>query len=491
MTKNPRYIVSIILFAMLFVFAGLVPTVLGMEVADSTLIPDNGTGQQLLVDFFYNPSCASCQNVLPVIEQYEANNTGIHVNYINVVENQSTVERFIQLQKYLENPTLHVPVVVIGDHYLNGEENISGNLDSLITDALRTKNNRTVPVSPMSSSSPVSSVTSQGPGTIHFFYNPTCESCEKVLPIIEQYAVSHPEIRIEFDDLSNKTNIERFSLFRDRYPGELFYVPVVFMGDMFLEGEENITNNFNSTVESYRTNFSSGELPVEPVPTERTTSINPIVFLVAAISEGLNPCGLLVLALLLVSLMATGTRKMVFFVGIAYICAFFIVRLLSGFAIFSIIQIPGIAKVFTLAAAVIAIVAGIIQIKDGLSREQKPLLSIPASKKGLISSYMKEASILGGFIVGILVGIYGMACTAGIYITILGMLYKDLTYGLLYLILYNVIVIIPLVAILLLVFFGLPPEKVNTWREESKSLLRLMIGIVMLLMGIIILIPMI
>jgi cytochrome c biogenesis protein CcdA len=104
---------------------------------------------------------------------------------------------------------------------------------------------------------------------------------------------------------------------------------------------------------------------------------------------------------------------------------------------------------------------------------------------------MKEASILGGFIVGILVGIYGMACTAGIYITILGMLYKDLTYGLLYLILYNFIVIIPLVAILLLVFLGLPPEKVNTWREESKSLLRLMIGIVMLLMGIIILVPMI
>ena len=63
--------------------------------------------------------------------------------------------------------------------------------------------------------------------------------------------------------------------------------------------------------------------------------------------------------------------------------------------------------------------------------------------------------------------------------------------GSLYLILYNFIVIIPLIAILLLVFFGLPPEKVNAWREESKSLLRLMIGIVMLLMGIIILIPMI
>ena len=49
--------------------------------------------------------------------------------------------------------------------------------------------------------------------------------------------------------------------------------------------------------------------------------------------------------------------------------------------------------------------------------------------------------------------------------------------------------IIPLIAILLLVFFGLPPEKVNAWREGRKSQLRLAIGIIMVLMGIIILIP--
>ncbi len=488
MTKYQHCPTFIILFILLIMFTGLVSTVSGVEAGNSTLISDNGAGQPLVVNFFYNPACVSCQEVLPVVEQYETNHSGVSVHYINVVENQSNVEQFLQLQKYFGNSILHVPVIVIGDRYLNGKENITGGLDNLVNDALVTKNNQPNPVSPLIPTANASSIGIQGPGPIHFFYNPTCESCEKVLPLVRQYAEDHPEIRIEFDDLSNQTNIERFSLFRDRYPGELFYVPVVFIGNTFLEGEENITNNFNSTIESYLTNFSSGEPPIEPALVERNISINPIVFLVAAISEGLNPCGLLVLALLLVSLMATGTRKMVFFVGIAYICAFFIVRLLSGFAIFSVIQIPGIARAFTIAAGVIAIIAGIIQIKDGLSKEQKPLLSIPASKKGLISSYMKEASILGGFIVGVLVGIYGMACTAGIYITILGMLYKDLTNGLLYLILYNFIVVIPLIAILFLVFFGLPPEKVNAWREESKSLLRLMIGIVMLVMGIIILV---
>jgi cytochrome c biogenesis protein CcdA/arsenate reductase-like glutaredoxin family protein len=491
MRKNLNYLFLIVLFITFFIYTGPVSIVSGSEAGISPQIFDGGTEKQIVVDFFYNPTCSSCQKVLPFIEQYEENTSIIRVNYNNIAENQSNVERFLQVQQDLGNENFHVPVVIIGDRYLNGEENITLNLDRLVKETIESKNNVTIPISSLNPSGSVSSNNNQEPGAIHFFYNPSCESCQKVLPLIEHYAISHPETRIEFNDLSNQTNIERFSLFRGMYPDVLFHIPVVFIGDTFLQGEENITSEFNSTVESHLTYFSNRESSIDRGSTEWTSPINPVVLIVAAIGEGLNPCGLLVLALLLVSLMATGTRKMVFFVGIAYICAFFIVRLLSGFAIFSVIQIPGIASAFTLVAAAIAIIAGVLQIKDGLSKEQKPLLSIPDSKKGLISSYMKEASILGGFIVGILVGIYGMACTAGIYISILGMLYKDLTYGLLYLILYNFIVIIPLIAILFLVFFGLSPETVNAWREERKSLLRLMIGIIMVLMGIIILIPMI
>jgi cytochrome c biogenesis protein CcdA len=189
--------------------------------------------------------------------------------------------------------------------------------------------------------------------------------------------------------------------------------------------------------------------------------------------------------------MASESRRTVLYIGLAYIVAFFAVRLLSGFAIFSVIQLPGISRIFTFIAAAVALIAGIIQVVDGLSKKQKPLLSIPDSKKGLISSYMKKASIPAGLVVGALVGVYGMACTAGIYISILGMLYKEPAIGLIYLVLYNVVVIIPLLIILLLVFFGIPPEKVNSWRDEQKSMLRVLIGVVMIIMGIIILIPMI
>lgn len=82
-----------------------------------------------------------------------------------------------------------------------------------------------------------------------------------------------------------------------------------------------------------------------------------------------------------------------------------------------------------------------------------------------------------------------MACTVGIYISILGMIYQDFKEGIIYLLAYNFVVILPLIVILLLVLFGLSPEKLNSWRDERKSQIRFIIGVIMVLMGFIILIP--
>lgn len=336
---------------------------------------------------------------------------------------------------------------------------------------------------------------SHGPVVIHFFFNPGCGACEKIHPYVVAYEANHSDVLVQYHSLAgNQTNIELFNTFQNAYNISHAHIPILFLGTTSLMGEAEISDKLDQTVKEVQTRGTGAGLLPDLTPGIRaaapSSSINPVVLLVAAIGEGLNPCGLLVLALLLVSLMASESRRTVLYIGFAYIVAFFAVRLLSGFAIFSVIQIPGLSQTFTLIAAAIALIAGVIQVADGLSKKQKPLLSIPDSKKGLISSYMKKASIPAGLVVGALVGVYGMACTAGIYITILGMLYKEPAIGLVYLVLYNLIVIIPLLIILLLVFFGIPPEKVNSWRDEQKSMLRVFIGIVMILMGIIILIPM-
>ncbi len=450
-----------------------VPSDLTPLSGNNTKLTNETSSTLPVVYFFYNPTCGSCQRVLPFVDEYTKNNPDVLVKYYDIGASQENRDVFNQFQQGTEST--HIPVIYVGSLKLEGVDNITENLDQAVRGSLSTgtANDLFYDIH-----------------TVNFFYNPQCESCQKTLPFITEFAAKNPNVPVHLYNIAeNQSNLEKLNGLMRTVGVEHSHLPIVFIGTTMIEGEENITGKLESTLIQVSSGQVSQVNPQGLSSNSGQSTVNPLVLLIAAITEGLNPCGLLVLALLLVSLMASGSRRTVLFIGIAYIIAFFIVRLLSGFAIFSIIQIPGIARIFTLVAAFIAIVAGLIQIRDGLAKSQTPLLSIPSSKKGLISSYMKKASIPAGFIVGGLVGIYGMACTAGIYISILGMLYNDVVSGLYYLVLYNFIVIIPLIAILLLVFFGLPPERVNAWREEKKSILRLAIGIVMLIMGIIILIP--
>lgn len=333
------------------------------------------------------------------------------------------------------------------------------------------------------------SVSTPNPAAVHFFYSPLCSSCHKVMPFIEEYESKHPEILLQYHNIGdNQDDILLFETFRKIHPNEKLFVPVVFIGNEVLIGEDRIFSDFNQTVEKFHVSDTTNNIS-NITSLEDPVMVNPVILLLAALGEGFNPCGLLVLALLLVSLMAVDSRKTILLVGSAYIIAFFLVRVLSGFAIFSVIQLPGVAQIFLIIAAIIAIIAGIFQIRDGIIKNPKALFSIPQSKKSSISKYLKIASIPAGFIVGGLTGLYGMACTVGIYISILGMIYQDFKEGIIYLLAYNFIVILPLIFILLLVLFGLSPEKLNSWRDERKSQIRFIIGVIMVLMGFIILIP--
>ena len=106
----------------------------------------------------------------------------------------------------------------------------------------------------------------------------------------------------------------------------------------------------------------------------------------------------------------------------------------------------------------------------------------------MLEHYIRTASLPAAFILGILAGLFGFSCTGGIYISILALLSKDFTLmsGLPYLMLYNLVFILPLALVVLLVAYGVSPERANTWRLEHRRILRLVVGIAMIGLGLII-----
>ena len=86
--------------------------------------------------------------------------------------------------------------------------------------------------------------------------------------------------------------------------------------------------------------------------------------------------------------------------------------------------------------------------------------------------------------VGAFVAMVELPCTGGPYLAITAVLARsfDLT-ALLYLLVYNAIFVLPLVAIVLLVFFGASTATMKKWRQNNRKWMNLAAGLLMIGLG--------
>ncbi len=210
--------------------------------------------------------------------------------------------------------------------------------------------------------------------------------------------------------------------------------------------------------------------------------------IVSALIDSINPCGLSVLIFLLISISAIANTRRILLIGGTYIAAVFSFHLFTGIGLFSFISLSGFSKGLSLLGAAIAVVLGIITLADVIRNREAFLLSIPESKKSVIGHYVRAASYPAAFVLGILSGLFGFSCTGGIYITILGLMGREfsLMSGLPYLILYNIVFVMPLVLVLMLAAYGIPMEHANILKTKYRRILRIIVGIAMIALGIII-----
>ncbi len=334
------------------------------------------------------------------------------------------------------------------------------------------------------------------PICVYFFYGQGCSHCARVEPYIRDVETRYPGIQVKsLEVYHNATNREIFMDFLDRYgiePTEAG-VPILFIGDRALIGENSIQSNLEPSIlyfqehepicpETYKKYDGN---PHDLSPGYIVDLTLPSVILAAAI-DSVNPCAFGVLILLLVYLTTLRNRTRILNVGFAYIGTIFVVYFLSGLGFFYLVQKSGISGIIYTIAAFVAIGAGIVNLQDVLLQKKTFRLSIPESKKQYISEYIQKASVPTAIVLGGLVSIFELPCTGAIYLAILGLLSSKMTMfdGIPYLLLYNFIFILPLILILLGVTYGIAPERVQQWRTVQKASVRTLMGLLMIGIGI-------
>ena len=308
--------------------------------------------------------------------------------------------------------------------------------------------------------------------------------------------MKYPDLDIErLEIYHNAENQEKFLAMSRQYGIENPGIPAIFIGSRGLIGDTDIKNHFEESIleekqrlASCNNTVSNTTIPSNAGCLPPGTQITPLLVIFSAAVDSINPCAFAVLIFLLISIVAIENRRRILMVGGVYISAVFIFYLLSGIGLFSVVHVSGISTALSLLGATVAVVLGIVNVIEVLRDRDEFILAIPESKKEIIEKYIEKASLPAAFVLGIFVGIFELPCTGGIYLAILGLMSREMTFmeGLPYLVLYNLIFVMPLILILLLVAYGISPERANTWRIKHRKTLRFIVGIAMIAIGAII-----
>jgi len=213
-----------------------------------------------------------------------------------------------------------------------------------------------------------------------------------------------------------------------------------------------------------------------------------------ALADSVNPCAIAVLTMVLVTILIQNPdkRKKVLFGGIAFVSAIYLGYLFYGVVIIQIFK--GFAELLRENSiyiynglGILAMIIGALNIKDffmykkgGIATEM-PIFMRPKVKK-IID---KITSPSGAFIIGFLVTLFLLPCTIGPYIIASGLLSELGTLGALpWLAYYNILFILPMLAITLIIYFGLTRiQDVSGWKERNIRKLHLIAGILMFAVG--------
>ncbi|OHA58381.1 MAG: hypothetical protein A2370_01555 [Candidatus Vogelbacteria bacterium RIFOXYB1_FULL_42_16] len=218
------------------------------------------------------------------------------------------------------------------------------------------------------------------------------------------------------------------------------------------------------------------------------TWLLPLV-LVAAVLDSVHPCSFSILLITIAFLFGLQmTRKKILQLGGTYIAGIFSAYFLIGLGILKILHLFNTPHFMGKLGATLLITFGVINILNRFFPKFPLKLKIPTVSHTVMGRLMAKASWPAVFGLGLLVGICQFPCMGGPYLMVIGLLRDQVTYisGFGYLLLYNLILILPLVAVLFVSADKIMVEKMQEWKKTNLKGVQLWSGLAMIIIGILI-----
>jgi glutaredoxin len=223
----------------------------------------------------------------------------------------------------------------------------------------------------------------------------------------------------------------------------------------------------------------------------------PLFTIVIGLLDGFNPCSMWVLILMISMLVTLGDRLKMLAIAGTFVAIQGIAYFAFMAAWLNLFLLVGLSRASEIAIALLAIVAGAINLKDFFAWGRGVTLSIPASAKPDIYARLRAVlhaerlgpAVAGAALLAVLVQIVELLCTSGfpaLYTRILTLRQLDTAAYYSYLLLYNLMYMLDDIVILAI---GIATLSQRRLQEKEGRVLKLVAGLVMLALGVYLLAP--
>ncbi|MBN1673565.1 MAG: hypothetical protein JXR37_21140 [Kiritimatiellae bacterium] len=358
------------------------------------------------------------------------------------------------------------------------------------------------------------------PVVIDYFYEPGCPEClaigEDTLPRLKErfeglYVLNRHDITIR----SNVVALIRYQETLGIHENEP--VCMIVDGVHVLNGFAAIQAGLADRVDEQIARRLAAAVPPPAVPAEsaaaraegellrrRLRRFTLPAVLAAGLGDGINPCAIstLVFFMSLLSVAKVGGRRLVL-VGASFCVASFVTYTGLGFGLLRALHLSRVFPWLRLGLDVVMVAAlivlALLSFRDAFryrrtGRAQDIALRLPRRLKETVHRLVHRGVgarnlVLGGLFIGITVTALESVCTGQVYVPTLVLVVKtgeSTARGLGYLLLYNIMFVVPLVAVFVLSCWGMRLEALLRWSRREVVGSKVLLGVLFIGLAVLI-----
>jgi cytochrome c biogenesis protein CcdA/glutaredoxin len=331
-----------------------------------------------------------------------------------------------------------------------------------------------------------------------YFYEVGCQECSRAEYDIRYAQSKYPQLLVEEYSAQEDTALAEWLGARAGVPEkQRLATPAFFIGHDYLIGTDITPEAVLALAEKYAqtgaervwAEFNPEEGGQSII--ERFKSFGVLTVAFAGLVDGLNPCAFATLAFFVSYLTLSGRKgRQVLAVGAAFTLGVFLAYLVVGLGFYKVLDllsdllttlgrwVYGLTALLCAALAVFSVLDFLKARRGGIG---DMTLNLPHGLRMRINALIRkgrrsQAFVAGTFVTGVAVSFLELACTGQVYLpTIIFVVSQPelRVRALLFLVLYNLLFILPLVVVFILVYYGIGSKQLTRFLQRRAAVVKL------------------